>query len=333
MRQRKLEELPVTVVGCGDVRLATAAARGRDRSDVARALHEALSFGIKLVEVSEEADAERLCGDAIRSLRLRDTVVLASRVPTVPPVPGRPHRDVLPERLPAGYVQERIEATLRTTRLDVLPLVQLPVRAAWRASTAWPELAGACARLVREGKVMHYAAFLDDLDGAADFANEPWLVALNVSYSACNRAAASLLDDKRPLLARHPLAGGALAGTLGPGVRLTPRDDRRAIDEPTLARIAAAVAALTPLVKREPASARSCDAAKAALERAGKRVENVEANNVAELALRYVCDRAIALPRLHDHEHLADAIVAASAPPLSQQLRDRIDEVLANPSS
>ncbi|MDQ3337068.1 MAG: aldo/keto reductase [Myxococcota bacterium] len=331
MRTRQIGQGLATVVGCGDVRLATAAARGRDRSDVTRALHEALSFGIKLVEVSEEADAERLCGDAIRTLRLRDTVVLASRMNTVPPIPGRPNRDVLPERLPAGYVQERIEATLRTTKLDAIPLVQLPVRAAWRASTAWPELAGMCARLAREGKVMHYAAFLDEVEGAEEFVNEPWLVALNVEYNACNRAAAPLLDGKVPLLARHPLAGGALAGMLGPSVRLTPRDDRRAIDERTLERVAAAIATLTPLVKRESPAARSCEAAKAALERAGKRGEDIEVTNVAELALRYVCDRAIALPRLHDHQHLADAIVAASAPPLSQQLRDRIDEVLAQP--
>jgi hypothetical protein len=87
------------------------------------------------------------------------------------------------------------------------------------------------------------------------------------------------------------------------------------IDEPTLEGIAAAIATLTPLVKREAPAARSCEAAKSALERAGKRIEPLEATNVAELALRYVCDRAIALPRLHDHQHLADAIVAASAPP------------------
>src|SRR5512139_3267768 len=110
MRLRQLGSTSVTAVGCGDVRLTTAAARGRDARDVERALHAALELGITLVDVSEEPDAERLCGDAIRAMRLRDVVVLASRIVTVPPVPGRPNRDVLPERLPARYVQDRVEA-------------------------------------------------------------------------------------------------------------------------------------------------------------------------------------------------------------------------------
>lgn len=329
MRLRSLDTTPVTVVGCGDVRLATAAARGLDRSDVERALHEALALGIRLVDVADERDAEKLCGNTIRALRLRDVVVLASRVPPVPPVAGRPNRDVLPERLPPRYVQECVEATLRATRLDGIPLVQLALRPAWRDSHAWPELAGTCARLVREGKVLQWAAYLDSSDDALALADEPWLVALNLEYNACTRADAALLDHARvKILARHPLAGGALAGTLGPGVRLTPRDDRNALDERTLERIAVAAATLSPLVKREPPAARSCDAAKAALERT-RPTHEVLAHTLGELALRYVCDRAFALPRLHRREHLAEALAAASEPPLSPSVRDRIDEILA----
>jgi aryl-alcohol dehydrogenase-like predicted oxidoreductase len=327
VRHRQLDTTQITVVGCGDVRLATAASRGLDARDVERALHEALTLGIRVVDVADETDAERLCGDAIRTLRLRDVVTLASRVAPVAPLPGRPDRDLLPERLPARYVQERIEATLRATRLDILPLVQLPLRPAWRASTAWPELAGTCARLAREGKVMWFAAALADGDGAADFAAEPWLSALAIPYNACTRLDDALLDGKLPILARHPLAGGALAGVLGPGVRLTPRDDRNAIDDPTLERFAVAAASLSPLVKREPPAARSCEAAKAALDR-GRRPAHVEVYSLAELALRYVCDRAIALPRLNNRHHLPDALTAASASPLSPALRDAIDEVM-----
>lgn len=331
MRQRQLDEAtPVTAIGCGDVRLATAAARGVDARDLVHALHHALELGVTFVDVAEEPDAEQLCGDAIRTLRLRDTVVLAVRVPPVPPQPGRPQRDVLLERLPARYVQERVEATLRATRLDVLPLVQLPLRPAWRSSPAWAELAGTCARLVREGKALRWAVFLadaTDAEAAATFAGDPWLTAISAPYSACTRAAAPLLDTRLALLARAPLAGGALAGMLGPGVRLAPHDDRRVLDDAVLERIAVAAATLAPLVKHEPPAARSCEAAKAALERA-RRGPDVEATTLAELALRYVCDRAIALPRLHRHEHLAETIAAASAPPLSPALRERIEAAL-----
>jgi aryl-alcohol dehydrogenase-like predicted oxidoreductase len=328
VRQRLLDGTQLPVVGCGDVRLATAAARGRDPRDVERALHEALELGIRLVDVSEEPDAERLCADAIRTQRLRDVAVLASRIPLVAPVPGRPNRDVLPERLPARYVVERVEATLRTTRLDVIPLVQLPLSAAWRGSSAWTELAGTCARLVREGKAMRFAAAVDEPEGADAFADDPFLVALALPYNACRRLPEPLFTSRLAILARQPLAGGALAGSLGPGAPLARNDDRRAIDTPMLEKIAAAAATLSPLVKHEPAAARSCDAAKAALERA-HRTHDVEATTLAELCLRYVCDRAFALPRLHDRAHIADAIAAALAPPLSLPIRERIDEVLA----
>jgi aryl-alcohol dehydrogenase-like predicted oxidoreductase len=327
VRERSLGETSVTAVGLGDVRLATAASRGLDSRDVERALHQALQLGITLVDVADEDDAERLCGEAIRTLRMRDRVVVATRVPVLAERPGAPKRDVLPERLPAGYVQQRVESSLRTTRLDALPLVQLAIRVDWCDSTAWPELAGTCARLVREGKVRQWAVSVDELEGAERLARETWLAGVAAPFNACERAAEPLLDAKLVVLARRPLAGAALAGTLGPGVQLPPRDDRNTIDARMLERIAVAAARLAALVRKEPPAARSCDAAREAREKA-RRPSEVDTQTVAELALRYVIDRgAIALPRLHRHEHIADAIAAALAPPLSAELRARIDEI------
>ena len=330
MRQRALRTGPtVTAIGSGDVCLATASARGLYARDVERAVHEALSLGITLVEAHAETDAERLVGDAVRGLRLRDRVVVATQVPIVAARPGAPRRDLLPERLPVGHVQERVEATLRATRLDALPLAQLPLRSAWRTSSAWPELVGTCARLEREGKVLGWGAILDPLeDEAVGFTTEPWLAALQVTYSLCERAAEPLLAaaaaHDQLVLARRPLAGAALAGTLGPGVKLTPRDDRNDLDAATLVRIAVEIARLAPLVRTEPPAARSCDAARAVRER-GRRPDQLECGNLAELALRFVIDRgAIALPRLHRHEHLPDALAALVAPPLSPGLVARI---------
>ncbi len=336
MRQHRIGERTVTRVGCGDVRLATAAARGASAREVERAVHSALELGITLIEAAEEEAAERLCGDAVRALRLRDAVVVACRVPELAPRPGAPRRDVLPERLPPAYVQQRIEASLRATRLEALPLVQLPLRAAWRASPAWPELAGACVRLVREGKVLAWGALCagdtgDDSAELTELAAEPWLAALSIPYSLCERGAEAVLSSGggKAILARRPLAGGALAGTLGPGVRLALHDDRHSLDEPALERIAVLAARLAPLVEREPPAARSCDAARAVLER-GRRPSHVEAFTLAELALRFVIDRgAIALPRLHRAERVAEAISSAAAPPHSPELLERLDELPA----
>lgn len=319
MKQRALGTTTVTVVGCGDVSLPIAAARGVDARDLAAALDRALELGITLVDVAPDADSERLAGDAIRAHRLRDTVTLATRAAT-------------------GDLRARVEASLRATRLEVLPLVQL-------ALPAPP--AELCARLVREGKVLQWGLSVDappelpppappppasllvtPYDIAATptpskLTFEPWLVSLALPFSLCDRRAAPLLaDPPLPILARHPLAGGALAGTLGPGAKLALRDDRLAIDAATLERIALTITRLVPFVRDVPPAAR------ADLDRAPRRTRDPDATNVAELALRYALDRgAIVLPRLHRAEHVADAVAAASAPPLSPDLTGQLNEL------
>ena len=170
-----------------------------------------------------------------------------------------------------------------------------------------------------------------DAAAAVELREEPWLAAISVPYSLCERGADALLTraaGKVAVLARRPLAGGALAGALGPGVALARLDDRRTLDEPALERRAVIAARLAPLVSHEPAAARSCDAARAVLER-GRRPPHVEAGTAAALALRFVVDRgAIALPRLHRAEHVAEAIACAAAPPLSAGLHARLDELM-----
>ena len=360
VRTRRLGDHAVTAIGGGDLCLATSAARGVPARDVEHALHEAIAFGITLFDVAADADSEKLAGQAVREQRVRDRVVVATRVPILAERPGAPRRDVLPERLPPPYVQDRVEATLRASRLEVLPLVQLALRPAWLASPAWPELVGTCARLVREGKVLAWGAMLDEPtdEAAAALVAEPWLAALSVVYSVCDRRAEPVFaaaakrepaidptggnprpagtavgvptprDQASPIaiLARQPLAGGALAGNLGPGVQLPPRDDRQAVDEATLTRIAVGIAKLSALVKRPPPAARSCDAARQAAERAA-RPDHVECNDVPELALRFAIDRAgVALPRLHRREHLLAGIAAATARPLPSEIVERILE-------
>ncbi len=329
-------------VGLGDVSVTRAAHRGLDAGDVSRALHAALEAGLDLVDIAAEEAAEELVADAVRSLRLRDRVVAAYRVPAIAQRLGIPTRDTLPERLPVRYIVDRVEKLLRATRLDALPLAQLGVRAFWRGSSAWPEVVGTCARLVREGKVLDWGALVDEIeDDTVELCSEPWFATISVPFSICERAAAQVIDfalsvsaapattaaaeRKLAVLARRPLAGAALAGALGPGAKLRMLDDRRAIDERTLERVAVGVAKLAAFTKVTPPAARSCDAGKAQLER-NKRPEHVHCHTVAELALRYVVTRgAIALPRLHRHEHVVEALFAAHAPPLPGDLVDQLD--------
>jgi aryl-alcohol dehydrogenase-like predicted oxidoreductase len=303
-------------MGTGDVSLARSASRNVDVGDVTRALHAALAAGLRVVDVAPEPDSEQLVGEAVRALRLRDEAFVVCRVPALASA-----RDVLSERLPVRYVQDRVEAALRATRLDVLPLVLLQVRAFWRSSTAWPELLGMCARLAREGKLLHTGALVGAIEEDTPQLVEDGFAAIAVELSLCARAAEPVIAAAKAkevaVLARHPLAGGALAGTLGPGVRLAIDDDRRVLDDRMLERMAVLAAKLAPLVKQVPPAARSCDAARAALE-AARRPPHIECDTLAELALRFVLDRGvIALPRLHRADHVTPALLAGSASPLS----------------
>ncbi|MDB4952996.1 MAG: aldo/keto reductase [Myxococcales bacterium] len=331
MRTSSLGAETVTAIGMGDVSLARSALRNVDLGEVTRALHGALGAGFDLIDVAGDQDSERLVGDAVRALRVRDRAIVATTVPALVHRVGVPTRDVLPARLPLGYVTERIESTLRATRFEALPLAQLPVRGAWRGSSAWPELQGLCARMVREGKVLRWGLMIDEIEDDTIGLVEEGFTSLQLTFNLCDRAAEPVIAAAQKkhiaVLARRPLAGGALAGTIGPGMKLARIDDRRDLDDTQLERIAVGVAKLAAFVKTVPAAARSCEAGKQALEAALKRrPENIECATVAELALRYVLDRGvIALPRLHRNDRVPEAMLAALSEPLSIDLRRRLD--------
>ncbi|HET9989861.1 MAG TPA: aldo/keto reductase [Kofleriaceae bacterium] len=398
MRTRQLAGRPIAAVGLGDVSLERSSKRGRDPAETIRRVHEALEAEIDLIDVAPEDDSERAVGEAVRALRLRDRAIVATRVVAVS------ERDTVQDRLPRRYIVERVDASLRATKLDALPLVQLPLRASWLVTSAWPELVGNCARLVREGKVMSWGVRVSETsadpvpavpkrvtiaevtaklaqeaerprsslilmpdeaiaadpalaiaveltrkaggalppvaDGALThpamlFLDEPWLASLAIEVSMCRRDAIALCAaaaGKKPVLALHPLEGGALAGTLGPGASLAPLDDRRAVTPEQLEAIAVGVAKLASRVKREPLSARSCAEARTITD-AAQRPPNVMVTTLAELALRYVIDRgAIAMPRIHTRDALAELVACGNADALPEALIAKIDELLADPT-
>lgn len=367
--------MPVGPLGAGDVSLATAASRGIDSREVEGALALALSLGVSLVDVAPESDSEALVGGAVRAMRLRDRVVVAMRVP---PRVGS---------MAPGYLVERVESSLRASKLDAIPLALLPLRAEWRTSSMWPELVGTTARLVHDGKVLAWGAEVDDVAAARALFAEPWLAAFALPFNLCERAAEELFtapppppppkaadvvtasglilpsfDPNLPLellvalatdptlappapaaepatpvdvstlpvvLARRPLAGATLAGTIGPGMKRTLRDDRE-LEAEQLERIAIAVARLAPLVRAEPLAARSSADARGHMVQPRRRPVGVEpVESLAELALRYLLARgALPLPRLHRREHVQPALLAAARGPLPPSLLDAAIEIL-----
>ena len=332
MRTRTLAGQSITSVGLGDVSFKRSSRRHRDPAEALRRVHEALEASIDLIDVAPEEDTERAVADAVRALRVRDRAIIATRLPELTELPGgAPTRDRMLERLPLRYVIERVDSVLRNTKLDALPLVQLPLHASWRTSSAWAELVGTCARLVRDGKVLRWGAIASE----PEIADEPWLASIAISFSLCQRDAVPLLAAcaQKPIavLARYPLAGGGLAGTLGPGVSFALHDDRRELSPEQLEAIAVGVAKLASRVKHEPISARSCDAARSILE-STPRPPFVVATTIAELALRYAIDRGtIPLPRIHRPDDLMELVLCAAAERLPDPLIAKIDELFPDP--
>ena len=170
--------------------------RGLDR-ERQRVLLAAIEGGIDLVDVSPEwGDAEALAGEAIRELRARDRVVLATRAP-----------------LDLRAIQPSVERSLRATRLDGLPLVQL---AGWRDDRRdapdWPELLDTLDRLVREGKVLHWGITTAEPRRARAILAEPRIATLQTRFHIQDRRAAAILplatEAGVAVLACSPLDSG-----------------------------------------------------------------------------------------------------------------------------
>ena len=303
----------VAVIGAGGKGL-TGARRGLEPTDVQRALAAAIEVGVELIDLSAPdvpgtaGEGLRRIGDELRALRARDRVVVATAARGTgarPPVPGQ--------------LQVTVEASLRALRLDAVPLVQLAGwRDAWLDDRAWPELRGALARLVREGKVLGFGVIAPDDALPARVLAEPWLTSVQIRYSLFDRRAERTFlpaaqDAKIAVTAREPLAGGGLAGDLGPGTYLPPGDERLAWPRARWAALPPEHARLAAYVTHTPPVATSTDAGKAIVDTL-RRGPDVEQATLAELALRFAIAHpaiTVAIPGVRTIPHVLDDLAWA----------------------
>lgn len=333
----------VTVVGLGTRGLG-GGLRGIEPEDVARVVPAAIELGVTLLDVSPAwAESLKVVGEAVRGMRARDRVCVAC---AVPPLSAKSSlagaiAGALPRRAriipsPPGYVQKTVEDALRALRADALPLAWLGGwRDAWLDERVWPELHGTLMRLVREGKVLAWGVVApDDAPGdALRGVAEPWVAAVSARYSLFDRAAAEALLPAAEkagvaVIAREPLARGALGGEIGPTVRFPPEDERRKWGEARLASIVPDLARLAALVTCTPPAASSTDDGRALLD-GMRRGEDITCASVAELALRYVIDTpgvSAATVGVRTIAHLAAALGAGAGAPLPARIRGILDD-------
>ncbi len=332
----------VSAIGLGTRGLATR----RGAAEGERAITAAIDTGCTLIDVAPAwADSQQLVGVALRELRARDRVVVTSLIePLVPPpaaqstgliISLRPTGAKLSVVLPPAYVQRAVEDSLRALRLDAIPLALLNGwRDSWIDDRAFPELVGTLERMVYEGKVLAWGVAARD--GAPDDAvlacAQPWVAAVQVRRSLFDRSADEQLVPAATaagvaVLAREPLAGGALTGEIGPGARFLPRDERSSWPPERLAAIVTDLARLAALVTTTSPAATSTPDGKAIIE-AMRRGDDLEHRTVAELALRDAIDApaiTAAIVGARTVAHVLTAILCADGRRLAPTLRAALD--------
>jgi aryl-alcohol dehydrogenase-like predicted oxidoreductase len=332
MKQRRLGRtgLDVGEVGIGTRGLAW---RGVDRGEVRRALGHALDRGVTLIDALGPG-ADELVGEVVRGARARDRAVVVTHVAPAAAT------DWLPRAFPPRAVVDAVETALRAGKLEVLPIAALDAwHADWPEAEAWPELLGTLARLIHEGKVLHWA-----IGGAAEDPStamaEPLIEVVLVRHHIFDRATERAVFAAAPahgtgLVGVSPLDTGALAGDVGPvpsGDRFHRDDPRAALFPPArLAEAALRAARLTELIEAIPDAATTTDAARAALELAlhRRRGTDLEARTLPEFSLRFALTQTIfaTVVGARTIPHVDAALAAAARGPLSPALLARLRDL------
>ncbi len=252
--------------------------RDTDVGAAERAVAIAIERGCPLVECAPAwGESERIVGAAVRALRARDRVVVAT---------GFAGRRGWPPAV--GAVEAAIEASLRATRLEALPLYWLDGwDDDWLEAPHWVDLRGALDARVRAGDLRAWGVGVP-APAAATRVVEAGAAAIATRWSLFDRRAdAALLPAARaaklPVVARAPLAEGALTGALHPTAAWRPGDER-ATWGPRLTAIVPDLAALAALTRWLPPAAATTDAGRQRLDGLRRHPEVVHAT-LAELAV------------------------------------------------
>jgi aryl-alcohol dehydrogenase-like predicted oxidoreductase len=305
----------VSAIGFGGWGLSGEHWRDTDPEAGRRALYVALESGITFVDtalVYGRGESERIVGEVVRTMRARDTVVVASKVP---PANGRwPARagSSLERVFPDEHVTRSVEQSLRNLRLEAIPVVQLHVWLdEWLDGSYWPALRGCMERLVSEGKVLHWGISANDHSPATALRvlDEPIIETVQVIYNLFDRGPEEALFARAAersvgVIVRCPFDEGALTGAIGPESLFAPGDFRSRYfkdDRPT--QVADRVDKLRPLL-------------------------GDEASTLPELALRFTLSRrevSTVIPGMRRVEHVRSNLAVANG----RRLTDRLLEELA----
>lgn len=234
MERRRLgqSDVWVTVIAFGAWAIGSQWGPQDDEESV-RALHTALDAGIGFIDTAQaygDGRSERLIARVFRERKER--VPVATKIPPKTgrwaPPPGTPIEEVFPPQ----YIVERCERSLRDLETDAIDLLQFHTWLdEWNATDDWYETMD---RLRSAGKIR--AIGISVSDNRPDEANGSVAMGrvdtVQVVYNILDqRAAVHLFPLARQhgtsILARVPLASGALTGKFRADTAFPPGDWRR----------------------------------------------------------------------------------------------------------
>ena len=193
----------------------------QDDEESVRALHAALDHGIGFIDTAQaygDGRSERLVARVFHERRAR--VPVATKIPPRTGIWAPPPGTPIEEAYPPEYITERCERSLRDLETDTIDLLQFHTWLEdWNRTDAWYETMD---RLRRTGKIR--AIGISVSDGRPDEANASIALGrvdtVQVVYNLLDqRAREHLFPTARAygtsILARVPLASGALTGKFG----------------------------------------------------------------------------------------------------------------------
>jgi aryl-alcohol dehydrogenase-like predicted oxidoreductase len=246
----------VSVIGFGAWAIGSGWGPQEDQASIA-ALHRALDLGVTFIDSAlayGNGRSERLVGQVLRERGDRGRVAVATKVPPRTgrwsPPPGTPIADVYPP----AFIVESCETSLRNLGAEQIDVLQFHTWLDdWNATDEWYETVE---RLRREGKVRAVGISVPDerpadANGSIERGR---LDSVQVVYNVLDqRARHSLFPVARRfgtgIIARVPLASGALSGKFSVGTRFAPGDWRADRFTPeVLARVVAQVERVETIV-------------------------------------------------------------------------------------
>jgi len=264
--------LPVSEIGYGAWGIGGSGWIGAQEDESVRALHRAIELGVNFIDTARGyGESERIVGAVVREHR-GDPLYVATKVPPKNRVWPAPAGVDPAATFPGDHIRSSLEKSLRASGLEAFDLLQFHVWSdEWMGRGDWLET---IEDLKREGKIRFFGVSINDYqpDNALDLVRSGHVDAVQVIYNAFHQAPEEHLlpacaEHGVGVIVRVALDEGGLTGRITPDTTFPDGDFRNRFFGGD----------------RKSQVKQHVDALVADL--------GIEADEIAEVALRYVLSR------------------------------------------